>query len=243
MICSLSLRQFAVWVAAVGMSAVAGIGYADDVRRVSVSGTGQVSAQPDRATVVLGVEARKPKIEDARAQVNRTVDAVLRLTHDQKIDPKYVRATRLTVEPEYDWNNQNRERTLLGYHVARQIQVELRDLDKLGVLLERAIDLGVNQIGDPQLDSTRRAELEREAMTSAVQDARQNAEVIARAAGAKLGAVRTVSASSGFVPSPVPMRAMAMKAADSAASDTYKSGEMSFTANVQAEYDLIVTTP
>jgi uncharacterized protein YggE len=238
-----SPRQLALWMVTVGISAMGCVAHADDVRRVSVSGTGQVSAEPDRAIVVLGIDARKPKIEEARADVTRTIDAVLKLARDQKFDPKYVRSTRLTVEPEYDWNNQNKERTLLGYHVARQVQIELRDLEKLGVLLERAIDLGVNQIGDPQLDSTRRAELERAAMTSAVQDARQNAEVIAHAAGARLGAVRTVSASSGTVPSPAPMRMMAMKSADSSPSDTYKSGEMSFTANVQAEYDLIVTAP
>jgi uncharacterized protein YggE len=153
--------------------------------------------------VVLGIDARSPKIEDARAQANRTVDAVRKRARDQKIDPKYVRSTRLTVKPEYDWSNQNRGRSRLGYHVARQVQIELRDLEKLGLLLERAIDLGVNQIGDPQLDSTRRAELEREAMTNAVQDARENAEVFARAADARSGAVRTLSASSGRVPSPV----------------------------------------
>jgi hypothetical protein len=36
---------------------------------------------------------------------------------------------------------------------------------------------------------------------------------------------------------------MAMKAADSGAADSYKSGEMSFTATIEAEYDLIVAMP
>ena len=52
---------------------------------------------------------------------------------------------------------------------------------------ESSIDLGVNQVGDPRLDSSKRQELVREALAKAVVDARQNAEVIAKAAGAKLG--------------------------------------------------------
>ena len=116
---------------------------------------------------------------------------MLALTRELKIDPKHVNATRLQVQPEYRWNENDRKRVLLGYMVSRQIEVELRDLDQLGTLLERAVDAGVNQVGDPMLDSSRRKELEREAMTKAVEDARLNAEALARAAGAKLGAVRT----------------------------------------------------
>ena len=156
-------------------------------------------AEPDRATVTLGVESRKPKLEDARAEVAKTVDAVLKLTRELKMDPKLVRATRINVQPEYNWNASNaNERTLIGYFVSRQVEVELHDLEKLGQLLERATDLGVNQMGDPRLDSSKRQDLVREALAKAVVDARQNAEVIAKAAGAKLGNARTINANTEF---------------------------------------------
>lgn len=207
-------------------------------RTVNVSGQGEVRSEPDRALVTLGVEARRPKMEEARAEVGRTVDAVLKLTRDLKIDPQYVHATRITIQPEYNWNAAERERVLLGYFVARQVQVELRNLDQLGSLLERAVDLGVNQVNDPQLDSSRKRELEREALAKAVEDARQNATVLAGAAGLKLGAARTISAQS-VSPSPQPMYRMAMAAAQEAAPAPYQSGEMTFTANVQVEFDLL----
>jgi uncharacterized protein YggE len=209
-------------------------------RIVSVSGQGEIHAEPDRATVQLGIEARKPKLEDARAEVSKAVEAALKLTRDLKIDQKYVRATRINVQPEYNWDNNARERQLIGYYVSRQIEIDLRDLDTLGTLLERAVDLGINQIGDPQLDSSKRRELERSALALAVEDARLNAEAVAKAAGAKIGAPRTISASSGFIPAPVPMartKVMAMEASDGAQS--YQSGQMGFTATVQVQYDLI----
>ena len=212
-------------------------------RTVSVSGQGEVQAEPDQAIVSLGVESRKPKLEDARAEVSKTVEAVLKLTRDLKINQKYVRATRISVQPEYNWDNNARERNLIGYFVSRQVEVELRDLEKLGTLLEKATDLGVNQLGDPRLESSKRRDLEREALAKAVQDARLNAEAVAKAAGARIGAARTISASSGFVPAPMMqrMKTMAMAAEASDASQSYQSGQMTFTGNVQVEYDLIVT--
>lgn len=207
------------------------------LRTVNVSGQGEVRSEPDRALVTLGVEARRPKLEEARAEVGRTVDAVLKLTRDLKIDPQYVHATRITVQPEYNWNAEARERVMLGYFVARQVQVELRNLDQLGTLLERAVDIGVNQVNDPQLDSSRKRELEREALAKAVEDARQNATVLAAAAGLKLGPARTLSAQSVSAPQPMYRAAMAM--AQEAAPAPYQSGEMTFTANVQVEFDLL----
>ena len=213
----------------------------DRPRIIAVSGQGEIQAEPDRAFVTLGVEARKPKMEEARADVAKTVDAVLKLTRELKIEQKHVRTTRVNVQPEYNWDNNARERNLIGYYVSRQIEIDLRDLEKLGQVLERSFDLGVNQVGDPRLDSSKRRDLEREALGKAVADARLNAEAVAKAAGARLGPPRTISANSGFTPPPMPlMRNKAMMAeAASDSAQSYQSGQMAFTGNVQVEYDLI----
>jgi hypothetical protein len=215
---------------------------ADDVRprTVSVSGMGEVAAEPDLARITLGVEARKPTLAEARAEVTATVERVLKLTRDLRIDPKHVNATRVQVQPEYNWNPKDRKRVLLGYLVLRQVQVELRDLEQLGALLERAVDAGVNQLGDPVLDSSRRKELEREAMTRAVQDARLNAETLAGAAGVRLGPVRSLNGAASSPPMPMFRAQAAMADAASAPEASYQPGEMKFNASVNAEYDLIV---
>jgi hypothetical protein len=213
-------------------------------RTVSVSGQGEVSAEPDLAHVTLGVQARRPTMAEARKEVATTVDRVLALCKDLKIDPKFVNATRVQVQPDYSWDERNRKQVLLGYIVSRQVQVELRDLEQLGPLIERAVSAGVNQVSDPALDSTQRKQLERQAMTLAVQDARLNAETLAQAAGVGLGAVRTMSASGA--PPVMPMYRSKMVMADAAAAPpapegSYEPGEMKFSASVGAEYDLVVT--
>jgi uncharacterized protein len=212
------------------------------LRLVSVTGSGEVKAQPDMAYVTLGVEARRPTLAEARAEVNATVERLLALTRELKIEPKFVDSTRLQVQPDYRWDEKSSSQVLLGYVVSRQVDVELHDLDPLGTLLEKSVSAGVNQVGGARLDSSRRKELERAALTQAVDDARLNAEALARAAGAKLGPVQSLSASGAM---PVPMyaeRAMSVAAAPmaDAAEKSYQSSEMKFTASVSAQFELLV---
>jgi hypothetical protein len=208
-----------------------------------VTGSGEVKAQPDMAYVTLGVEARKSTLAAARTEVNASVDRVLALTRELKIEPKFVDSTRLQVQPDYRWDEKASKQVLLGYVVSRQVEVEVHDLDRLGALLEKSVSAGVNQIGGARLDSSRRKELEREALTQAVDDARLNADALARAAGAKLGPVQSISAAGAM---PVPKyaeRAMSVAAAPPMADEadqSYQPSEMKFTANVNAQFELTV---
>ena len=212
------------------------------LRLVSVTGSGEVKAQPDMAYVTLGVEARRPTLAEARAEVNATVERLLALTRELKIEPKFVDSTRLQVQPDYRWDEKSSSQVLLGYVVSRQVDVELHDLDRLGTLLEKSVSAGVNQVGGARLDSSRRKELERAALTQAVDDARLNADALARAAGARLGPVQSLSTTGTM---PVPMyaeRAMSVAAAPmaDAAEKSYQSSEMKFTASVSAQFELLV---
>jgi len=234
------------WLAVLMVASIlasAGLATAADVplRAVSVTGSGEVKAQPDMAYVTLGVEARRPTLAEARTEVNATVERLLALTRELKIEPKFVDSTRLQVQPDYRWDEKESRQVLLGYVVSRQVDVELHDLDRLGTLLEKSVSAGVNQVGGARLDSSRRKELERAALTQAVDDARLNADALARAAGAKLGPVQSLSTTGTM---PVPMyaqKAMSVAAAPMAdeAEQTYQPSEMKFTANVSAQFELL----
>jgi uncharacterized protein YggE len=234
------------WLAALMVASIlasAGLATAADVplRAVSVTGSGEVKAQPDMAYVTLGVEARRPTLAEARTEVNATVERLLALTRELKIEPKFVDSTRLQVQPDYRWDEKESRQVLLGYVVSRQVDVELHDLDRLGTLLEKSVSAGVNQVGGARLDSSRRKELERAALTQAVNDARANADALARAAGARLGPVQSLSTTGTM---PVPMyaqKAMSVAAAPMAdeAEQTYQPSEMKFTANVSAQFELL----
>ena len=111
------------------------------------------------------------------------MERVLALTRELKIEPKLVNSTRLQVQPDYRWDEKESRQVLLGYVVSRQVEVELQDLDRLGTLLEKSASAGVNQVG--ARGSTRRGARNWSARPDqAVDDARLNADALARAAGA-----------------------------------------------------------
>jgi len=207
-------------------------------RLVTVAGHGEVRGAPDRATVTLGILARAPTLEAARAEANRVMKSLLAVARELNVAEADVRGTRLAVNPEYDAGDGKRPRRLTGYSVQRQLIVELRDIDRLGELLEKGLDAGANLAGEPRLDSSRRAELEREALARAVADARANALVIARALGAALGNVRSVVAGGGAGPTPMPTQlyAAARRGADA---ESYQTGELTFAATVSASFELV----
>jgi uncharacterized protein YggE len=209
-------------------------------RVVSVSGQGESHGSADVAFVTLGVASHAATVEPARQATNEVVSRILRLTRELSIPEKDVRSTALVIGPDVSFSSK-REPTIQGYHVTRQVQVELKDLDRLGSLLEKAVTAGANDIQPPRLDSTRRADLEREALAAAVADARKNADVIARGLNASVGAPRNVSTSGPMRPMPMVAGRVAMAAAE--APETYQSGELSFQASVNATFDLIPGRP
>ena len=217
-------------------------------RLATVSGQGEIRAEPDQARLTLGVEAREPTLEAARTQVNRSVEGLLKLTRELGVPDRQVNSTRLNVQPEYAWLEKTRTRKLVAYVVSRSVAVDLRELDKLGLLLERGLALGANQVGEPVLDHSRRVELQREALALATKDALRNAEAMAGALGAGVGAVRSLNAAQES-PAPMPafamaMRTMAVADANQGAPQTYQPGELVFRANVSASFDLLpATTP
>ncbi|MCZ8133193.1 MAG: SIMPL domain-containing protein [Steroidobacteraceae bacterium] len=213
----------------------------DDARTLSVAGIGEIRAEPDMATVTLGVTARNPALDAARQQANRVVESLLKLTRDLKIPDAQVRSTRISVNPEYDWNEAKRQQEFRAYVVTRQLVIDLRDLEKLGALLERSVTAGANLVQEPVLDSSKRTDLERQALALAVEDARKNAEVLARAVGMAVGPARSVTGGDSTRPPgpPMPMMVMARAEMKSDAAATYQAGELLFGATASVVYDLV----
>ena len=208
-------------------------------RTVNVTGIAGVTARPDRARINMAIQARDIDMGAARQQVIAVTQKFLDLCDQLGLDRDHVRTTGLTIRPEYRWDRQGLEQELIGFLVQRQLDLELEDLELLGEVLEGAVDVGVNQVSPPQLDTSRRRELYREALAAAAEDARANAQALVTSQGAQLGAVRQLNAQDLGIPRPEPFVARAM-AAEAAAGATYETGEIRIEARVNASFDLLV---
>ena len=91
----------------------------------------------------------------------------------------------------------------------------------------------------PQLDSSKRPELSRQALAAAATDARDNAQRIADTLGVKLGALRNIDAHSSQPRPPGPMMRVSAMSAESDAGASYTPGEISMDAQVNASFDVV----
>lgn len=215
---------------------------APDRRSVSVSGQGEVSVKPDRARISVAVDQFAQEPKPAETAVNKIVKAYLAEVKKLGIEDKHISTAGISLNPEYVWDEALRQNRITGYRARRDIQIYVTDLNKVGDLILRATQAGVNNVSPPQLESSEGRELSRKALAAAAEDAKAKAELLAKTLGVKLGIVRSISANDAGFPQPVMVKAMMMRDAGAAESGNaqigFEAGEIKVTASVQAEFDL-----
>lgn len=208
-------------------------------RLLAVSGEGEVTVAPDRADVSFSAEASEKSLADAEKAVTEATARLLKLCDALGIPKNQVRSAQLNVQPQYDGGVVSNRPRIVGYFVSRQVDVDLRDLARLGKLLQGAVEGGANRVAGVNFGSTKKDKHQRAALALAAEDAKANAEVLARAMGVKLGRLHTLAASeSGGVPMMMQRAESKMLLTADQAAQTYQAGEMKFQASVTAEFDL-----
>jgi len=210
---------------------------ADDApHTITVSGFGSVETPPDRASVVLSIVSRQATVAAAQKEASEVTARVLALTDDMDIPGNRVDTMSATVRADYRWNPQKEEQELRGYIAERNMRVELHDLEDVGELIERAVEEGVNQVSPPQLSSSRHSDAYRDALEKAADDAKQNAERVARSLGLTIGDAIRVEAGMPYQP-PMPVARMQTMAMEMAAPETYSAGDMTVSATVSVVFE------
>lgn len=209
--------------------------------QVMVVGQGEARAAPDLAVTSLTVLRTDETARAALDEANRAATAVAAAMRDLGVESRDLQTGDLAVTPQYRYENRQDGTAvppeLVGYEVRNSLTVRVRDLDRLGEILDRAIDEGVNQGGDIRFLIEDASQLEDEARTNAFERARRSAETLARAAGRTLGPA-TLIADDVAADVPQPVRVDRMMAASSGAGVPIETGENTVTARVKVVFEL-----
>lgn len=205
-------------------------------RTIAVGGFGSVETPPDRATLNLSIIERQPTVSAAQERAAEVTAKVLELADELDIPENRVDTMSAMVRPDYRWNRDSETQELIGFIAERQMRIEIHDLDKVGVAIERAVEVGVNQVMPPRLTSSKSRDAYRDALEKAVDDARQNAERLAVSLGLSLGDAIQVNAGTAARP-PVPVARGEAMAMSDAAPQTYSAGDLTVTANVSVVFE------
>ena len=179
---------------------------------ISVTGVGRVMLAPDTADVRLGVVVQKPTATEARAAAATAMTGVIDVIRKAGIADRDIQTSMLSLQPVYDYNKNSTPPPLVGFQVVNTLNIVVRDLGKVGDLIDDAIAAGATSVDGVSFRVENPAAAEAQARTAAVEDARAKANALASAAGVSIVGVSAISEQSGPTPYPVPYERAALAA-------------------------------
>lgn len=206
---------------------------AEQVPALHVSADAEVQVAPDRARLSVSVETRGRTSQQAGAENARIQAAVLDALRRQGIAPAQLQTRAIQVMPEYQYPREGGRPTVTGYAARNEVVVEVRDLARIGGLIDAALAQGATNVSGPQYSLANPDSARREALDSAVKKALADARVMAQAAGLRVGRLLEMhSESSGITMAEVSPIRMRMAAAD-AVETPVESGLITVRASVR----------
>ncbi|MBR2214742.1 MAG: SIMPL domain-containing protein [Selenomonadaceae bacterium] len=205
---------------------------------ISVHGEGMAEATPDMATITLGIVTESK--DGAAAQKENAIVAqkIRGSLYEMGISEKDIQTNNFSFQPQHDYNRTDSSNRLIGYRVENSLVVRLSDISRSGEVIDRSLKAGANQVNSLNFGIKDTKALRSRALTAAVTDARERAEVIAKALGVQIHGVKLVSESTSR-----PYAAarnfdgLAMAKAEGInVSTPIESGEVSISATVQIEF-------
>jgi uncharacterized protein YggE len=181
------------------------------IPQIVVSGRGEVKVSPDRATIQISVQTRGSTAAGAAAENANKQQAVLAALRALGLGNDQLSTINYNVYPEQRYE-QGKEPVIVAYNVTNTILAEVRKLTQVGPVIDAALAHGANMITSLQFYASNTETARRTAIAAAIEKARADAEVAAKAARGTLGTLLEVNIASYSPPPPRPMMMMAKQA-------------------------------
>lgn len=210
-------------------------------------GQAEIGIAPDIAEVRIGVVT---EAEEARTAVSRNSEDVAKLIEALGrlgIAKRDMQTADFAVEPRYVYPEQPRRGDppqaprIVGYQVRNSLLVRVREIDRLGEILDSAVGTGSNRIDGISFNSSKREDTVLEARRRAIGQAREKAEIYAEAAGIRLGPIVTISEI--LEPRPIPYAARAQAMREDAAAVPIEAGELTIQASIEIVWEIEPGSP
>ena len=170
---------------------------------ITVSDTGEIYAKPDLALTTFSVVNEAKTVAEAMSENAKKMNAVIDSVKKQGVEDEDIKTINFNIYPRYEYQREGMEvysypagrRVLVGYEVTQSLEVKIRDMTKIGEILQGATDAGANQVGELQFTIDKQDELKAQAREEAIKKAKAKAEELASQLGIKL--TRIVNFSEG----------------------------------------------
>lgn len=206
--------------------------------RIVVTGEGEAMIAPDLAVLSLSVMREAKTARAALDANNDAMAAVIAALKGFDIADRDLQTAGIQINPRYNYTPKpdgSQDAELVAYQVTNTLSVRVRDIDKTGEVLDKAVSLGVNQGGGISFTNENPAAAVTEARKKAVADAIAKAKTLAEAAGVSVGRVLEIT-DQAVAPSPMPISAKGFDMART--SVPMQAGENAYSVQVNVTFEL-----
>jgi uncharacterized protein len=203
--------------------------------RVVVVGEASVNAPPDYARIRGGVTTTAKTVKEATDANSKLMAAVTGALLDSGVAQNDVQTSEFSIEPVYTSKTPSDESKLSGYRVSNQVSVKIRQLAKIGEVLDRLATAGATDVGNVQFLLSDPSKVLDQAREAAIADARHKAELYARASGLNLGRVVWITESPEFAP---PFAGEGRMKSATIQAVPIQAGENTFHASITVGFDI-----
>jgi uncharacterized protein YggE len=209
----------------------------EQVPSIVVTGHGETTARPDRATARVGATAQAKDAAAAQNQVSETIGAAIEKIRSLGIPEQAIQSQAIDLSPVYSnpGSIAPSEPKITGYRASSTLQIRIDDLTKVGPVIDAAVASGANQIQGVSFELKNDTSQRQSALHDAAQQARSKAEAIAQALGVVLGPIQEVQ-EQGAAHMPIPYAMGAPRASFDMAQTPVQPGELTVSADLTVRF-------
>ncbi len=204
---------------------------------LSVSASADAKRVPDVANMSTGVVTQAADANAAMRANAVQMDKVMAAIRAAGIAERDIQTSGINLNPQYNYRD-NAPPTITGYQASNTVSITVRDLSRLGKVLDALVEQGANQVNGPSFEVDKPDDAYDEARVGALRKAQARATTYAEALGLKVRRIVSISEGGSSMPRPVPMlRAMAADAGMTKETSV-SPGETTLSVNIEVVFEL-----
>lgn len=203
-------------------------------RSITATAQGVVYLVPDMARIFIGVHSQAASVTDALTDNNAKAQAVADALVALGVDPKDIQTSSFSIYPQQQYGPNGEIVGTTIYNVDNTVNVTVRELTKLGEMLDSVVSQGANSINGIEFSLQNKEEALKNARKLAIENAKVQAAEIAEAAGVTLGSIITVNINSLNTSTPMYDRV----AAQGGSEVPISAGQLAITVEASVTYEI-----
>jgi uncharacterized protein YggE len=220
------------------LAADSSVANTDAARTINVAGTGEITVTPDIAYLYLGVVTDKPTTIEAQNANSIAMNKVIAAIKNEGILDEDIKTNDYSISPKYDYDKNTGTSTLVGYTVSNTLKVTIKDITKVGRVLDKAVESGANIANRISFGISDYEKYYNMALQKALSNAQGKAQTISSFFGLKLSMPVKIIENSYGLPYEYPIAFTTKEAfSDSMVSTSIQSGVYKVKADISLVYE------